>query len=94
MTVAELVQSQLTDPFRIVFVAGLLLTALRTRAQTGLALPLAVGAAFIAAIIPLTTQAGAGVPFPRAFAAGIVANAVLLAAALALWQLLARLRGG
>ncbi len=73
--------SQLTDPFRIGLIFFLLLTALRTRATTGFAMPLAFGIVFIAILLPMTTerQAGTDGTLPvAAMAAGIASNAIVL----------------
>jgi hypothetical protein len=87
----DLVAAQITDVFRIGLVIALFATALRTRQTVGLAVPLAAGVVFVAAIIPLTT--GPGAPFLPAFTAGLVTNAILLAVVGAAWAASARLRG-
>lgn len=92
----ELLISQLTDPFRIGLVLFLLVTAIRTRAATGLWTPLAVGILFIAVLIPLTTGAAAAPDNAARLTAmgfGVVANALLLAVMLAGWLGWQRLRG-
>ncbi len=91
MTLTELFTSQLADPFRIGLLLALMATMLRTRAATGTWAPLALGALFVAAIIPLTQ--GAAVPVWQAVAMGLVVNVVILAAALAAWTAFIRLRG-
>jgi hypothetical protein len=54
MDTTTLLMSQLTDIFRIGLLAGLILTMERTRAQTGVVLPIVAGIVFIAVIIPAT----------------------------------------
>lgn len=91
----DLLVSQLSDPFRIGLILALFVTMLRTRANTGLWAPLALGAVFVAVVIPVTgvAPALAGVPLVQAVAVGLVANVILLAVILAGWSLWQRLRG-
>jgi hypothetical protein len=81
----ELINQQLTDPFRIVLLIALFSTMLRTRAATGTYLPLAAGAVFVAVILPLTLSNGGD--FMTAVLAGIVANVTILAIILAVWTI-------
>jgi hypothetical protein len=81
----DIVFSQLIDPFRIGLIFFLLLTAIRTRANMGLMMPLAMGVIFIAILIPLTTAAASTVPRFSAIGFGVVSNAVILAIFLAAW---------
>ncbi|MDH4442429.1 MAG: hypothetical protein QE284_18845 [Rhizobium sp.] len=81
----EIVTAQLTDPFRIGLIFFLLLTALRTRANMGLMMPLVMGVFFIAILIPLTTAAASTVPHLTAIGLGVVSNAVILAIFLGGW---------
>lgn len=78
MTAAEIIQAQLTDLFRIGLILGLVVTMLRTRAVSGVWLPLAAGAVFVAVIIPVTTGGISGVPLAMQIALGLVANALIL----------------
>ena len=93
MSLTDLLLSQLADPFRIGLLIALIFTMQRTRAATGIWLPLAAGALFVAVIIPVSAQTG-GLPVPlwQMVAVGLVANAVLLAIALAAWEAYQRLR--
>lgn len=88
----ELLQAQLGDVFRIGLIIGLIITAARTRAVTGIALPLAAGVVFIAAIIPLTTSTAVAAPFWMQVASGLIANLILLGVGLVLWTLIEKLR--
>jgi hypothetical protein len=54
MTFGEILVAQLTDPFRLALIVGLVLTMLRTEAVTGRWVPLALGLLFVAFIIPAT----------------------------------------
>jgi hypothetical protein len=83
----DIVFSQLIDPFRIGLIFFLLLTAIRTRANMGLMMPLAMGVIFIAILIPLTTAAASMVPRLTAIGLGVVSNAVILAIFLAGWTI-------
>lgn len=95
MPLTDLLLSQLADPFRIGLIIALVVTMLRTRGATGTVLPLAAGAVFVAVIIPATAISGAGgaVPLWQAVAVGLVANAVLIAIAMAAYALWQRMRG-
>ena len=74
----EMLISQLTDPFRIVLLVGLMVTQVRTRADTGTLLPLALGAVFVAVIAPMLNGPG-GMPDAMSFGVGLAANVILLA---------------
>lgn len=93
MTLGQLILSQLTDPFRIALIIGLIYTMQRTRAVSGMLIPLASGVAFVAIIIPVTLTQGMGEPMWRQIASGLVSNAILLGVALGLWALYTRVRG-
>ncbi len=94
MPMTDLLLIQLTDIFRVGLIIGLLATAHRTRSSTGLAMPLVLGVAFIAAMIPMTLPAAAtaAVPLWQNMAVGLVSNAILLAGAMGGWALVQRLR--
>lgn len=83
----DIITTQLTDPFRIGLIFFLLLTAIRTKANMGLMMPLAMGVAFIAILIPLTTAVASPVPRLTAIGLGVVSNAVILAIFLAGWTI-------
>ena len=90
MTLTALLQSQLTDVFRIGLIVALVITMHRTEAVTGRIVPLLAGIVFIAVIIPITMPATE--PLPRSIGMGLVANAILLGGALAVMQLVRRIR--
>ena len=92
MTLIEILTSQLTDLFRIGLIVALLITARRTAAATGWWLPLACGVAFVAVIIPSTMQTQSPEPLWRLASVGVVANIIILAAALAIYAIILRLR--
>lgn len=92
MTASQLITEQITDPFRIVLLLGLFYTMLRTRAVSGVWLPLAAGAVFVAVIIATVMPSQLAAPVWQRIAAGLVANAMILAVLLALWQGFLRLR--
>ena len=94
MPLTDVLLSQLADPFRIGLVIALILTMQRTRAATGVWLPLAAGALFVAVVIPVTApRSGLPLPLWQLVAVGVVANAILIAIALAAWEAFRRLRG-
>ncbi len=88
----ELVQSQLSDPFRIGLIVALVATMIRTRAATGQVVPLALGVVFVAVILP-STSPPTNVTMTEAIGAGLVSNLIILAIVLALAVLIRRLRG-
>jgi hypothetical protein len=90
MPVTDLLQSQMTDVFRIGLIVALIATQLRTRAVTGQLLPLLAGVVFVAVIIPVTMPTE--VPQMQAIGVGIIANLILMAVALAGLQLYRHLR--
>ncbi|MGL4309727.1 MAG: hypothetical protein ACRCSU_04510 [Paracoccaceae bacterium] len=87
------ITAQLTDPFRIVLLIGLFVTMARTEAATGRWLPLALGIAFVAALIPLTIQRPEG-SVVTPILTGLVANVVIVALILLAHGLWKRSRGG
>lgn len=88
----ELIQTQLTDPLRIGLIAGLVITMFRTRAVTGTVLPLALGVAFVAVILPMSNPKP-DLTLVDAALAGLVSNLVILAIVLGLSVIVRRLRG-
>jgi hypothetical protein len=74
----DLLNAQLTDPFRLVLLMGLYITMLRTRAQTGTYLPLALGAVAVSVIIT-STMPSHGAAFGPSLGMGVVANIIVLA---------------
>jgi hypothetical protein len=87
MPFTEMLTAMLADPFRIVLLAGLVLTQRNTAAVTGRLLPLALGVLFVAVILPMTTLQG--MPLVPAIGLGLVANVILLLpilGAFALWD--------
>jgi len=94
MTLIDLLQSQLLDPFRLGLIVALLYTAEQNRAATGMLLPLAAGVAFVAVILPSTMGLGAaaGLGFWTVAGVGLVANVLILAVAMAAWRIIGRLR--
>lgn len=86
----DLFLSQLIDPFRIGLLIALVATMRRTEAVSGRLVPLAAGVVFVAAVIPIAMQGGFD---PVRVGVGILANLVILAAVLAIWTLILRLRG-
>jgi uncharacterized membrane protein YeaQ/YmgE (transglycosylase-associated protein family) len=92
MPLTDLLISQLTDVFRIGLIIGLLATAYRTRANTGMVMPLVLGVVFIALMIPMTMAANGAEPLWRLASVGLVANLILLGLAALAWTLIRRLR--
>lgn len=89
----DLLISQLTEPFRIGLLIALFVTMLRTRANSGVWLPLAIGVVFVAVLIPLSHVAGAPkAPVAQEIGVGLAVNVVLMAAILGIWAVVQRLR--
>jgi hypothetical protein len=85
----DLVTTALADPFRIALLAALVFTQRRTAGQTGTVIPLALGVAFVALMIPMTMGYDESLGMPTVVGAGVVANIVLLIPillVLRLWQ--------
>jgi hypothetical protein len=78
----DLIVSQFLDPFRIVLLIALVMTAYNTAATAGMAIPLTLGAIFVAVLLPLTTQAGE-TGTTTSILTGIGVNAVLVGIILA-----------
>jgi Na+/glutamate symporter len=85
MDYVSLFTTQITDIFRLGLLAGLIYTTERTRAQTGIMLPLVAGILFVAVIIP-NTMPVAGVDMVSAMVTGIVSNAVIVAVLWFAWS--------
>ena len=83
----DLLAAQAGDVFRIGLLIALLLTTLRNRPVTGMVLPLAAGAIFVAAIIPLTGTAPRPEPVATQVLAGLLVNAAYIALGVGLWSL-------
>lgn len=89
MTIAELMLSQLSDPFRIGLLLALVITAYNTAGAVGLVTPLALGAVFVAVLIPVTTSASESVGLTAAIFSGVVVNAAwigVILAARSMWK--------
>ncbi len=87
----DLVLSQLSDLFRIGLIVALVVTMRRTAPVTGRVLPLVLGVAFVAVMIPVTmpsTSSHSG----DAIIAGLVSNSIILALVLACAEVIARVR--
>jgi len=80
---ADILLSQLIDPFRIVLAVGLVLTMIRNRSVTGTVLPLAAGIVFIAVLIPMTLERVTE-GLPLRIALGLVSTAIIVAVILAI----------
>lgn len=88
----DLLQSQLTDVFRIGLIVALIATTLRTQGMTGRIIPLLAGVVFVAIIIPTTMQTGSDLPLMQRIGAGVLANLIILAVCWGIWQMILRLR--
>ncbi|WP_207102228.1 hypothetical protein [Paracoccus shandongensis] len=91
--ISDLLAAQATDVFRIGLLIALMLTTLRNRPITGMLLPLAAGAVFVAVIIPLTGATTRPEPLAAQVMTGLLVNAVYLGIGLALWSLWQGRRG-
>jgi len=78
----DLIVSQFLDPFRIVLLVALVVTAYNTAATAGITIPLTLGAIFVAVLLPLTTQAGE-TGTTASMLTGLGVNAVLIGIILA-----------
>lgn len=82
MTLDQLLLSQLLDPFRIGLLVALVVTAYNTAGSVGVAIPLVLGAVFVAVLIAITMQSEE-VARTTAILTGLAANAILLGMILA-----------
>lgn len=89
----DVMAAQAGDVFRIGLLIALLLTTLRNRPVTGMLIPLAAGAVFVAVIIPVTGTMKLPVPLATQVLTGLVVNVVYLAIGLGLWSLWTARRG-
>ena len=87
----DTVISQLTDPFRIGLIIGLVFTMQRTAAVTGRVIPLILGVVFVAVMLP-TTMPSKTLALQDAILAGLVSNVILLIPVLAVAWWIVRLR--
>ena len=87
-----LLQSQLTDIFRIGLIVALIATTLRTEGITGRIIPLLAGVVFVAVIIPTTMQTSDTPPLMQRIGVGVVANLIILGVCWGIWQTIARIR--
>ena len=92
MTLPDLFLSQLSDLFRIGLLIALFITMLRTRAASGTWVPLAAGVVFVAVILPTTMQTTLAAPLSQVIGVGIVANVVIVALIMAVWEVFQRVR--
>lgn len=89
--IVDLIQSQLTDLFRIGLLVAMIFTARNTGAQAGYILPVLMGIVFVAVLIPMTMGSGAA-ERTTAIAVGLVSNAIIVAIVWAIWETVVRLR--
>ena len=86
----SLILSQLSDPFRIGLLIGLVHTTARTVVVTGRIIPLLAGLVFVAVIIPSTL--GSPGPLVQSVLIGLASNALILGVIVAAWQVVQRFR--
>lgn len=88
---AGLLQSQLTDVFRLGLIVAMIATAMRTKAVMGLTIPLLAGVVFVAVIIPATMQTNSPIPLLLRVGVGFLANLILVGICLGVWEAVRRL---
>lgn len=93
MTLLDTLQAQLTDPFRIGLIVVMVLTAIRTRAAMGMVIPLVLGVVFVALMVPMTMQTAQGGSLLWLAGVGVLSNAIILAAVLAIKAAIQKARG-
>ena len=85
----ELLLSQFLDPFRIGLLLALVITSHNTAGTVGLAVPLVLGAAFVAVLIPVAMQPASEASTMTAILTGLAVNAIVIGiiiAVLAGWK--------
>jgi hypothetical protein len=81
----ELLLSQFLDPFRIGLLLALVITSHNTSGTVGLAVPLVLGAAFVAVLIPVTMRPTSEVSTMTAILTGFAVNAIVIGVIIAAW---------
>jgi hypothetical protein len=85
----DLLLSQFLDPFRIGLLLALVITSYNTAGTVGLTVPLVLGAAFVAILIPVTMQPAGEASTVTAILTGFAVNGiivVIIIAVLAGWK--------
>lgn len=89
----DLFLSQITDPLRIGLLIGLLVTMKNTEAVTGRFIPLLLGIAFVATLLPTAFAKGDSDTQMTDILVGLVSNAAIVAVLLVLMTAFYRLLG-
>lgn len=90
--IVDLVQDQALDIFRIGLLIALMFTMLRTRAATGVVIPLIAGIIFVAVIIPVTQGPNGAAPMWVQIGTGIIVNAAYVLVGVLISQLVGQRR--
>lgn len=90
--IVDLVQDQAFDIFRIGLLIALMFTMLRTRAATGVVIPLIAGIIFVAVIIPVTQGPNGAAPMWVQIGTGIIVNAAYVLVGVLISQLVGQRR--
>jgi hypothetical protein len=89
--IVDLVQDQALDIFRIGLLIALMFTMLRTRAATGVVIPLIAGIIFVV-IIPVTQGPNGAAPMWVQIGTGIIVNAAYVLVGVLISQLVGQRR--
>lgn len=92
MPYLDIYLAQLTDPFRIGLMIALMLTAANTAQTLNRWIPIALGVAFVAVLIPYSIGASTTVDTTTAVLVGLVSNVTIAAVAMGAQAAYARLR--
>ena len=90
--IVDLVQDQAFEIFRICLLIALMFTMLRTRAATGVVIPLIAGIIFVAVIIPVTQGPNGAAPMWVQIGTGIIVNAAYVLVGVLISQLVGQRR--
>ena len=90
--IVDLVRDQALDIFRIGLLIALMFTMLRTRAATGVVIPLIAGIIFVVVIIPVTQGPNGAAPMWVQIGTGIIVNAAYVLVGVLISQLVGQRR--
>ncbi|GLS32344.1 hypothetical protein SAMN04488498_11723 [Mesorhizobium albiziae] len=83
MHLVDIYLAQLADPFRVGLLVALLFTAANTEAALNRWIPIGLGLAFVAVLIPTAIGTTAGMDLVHTILVGLVSNLTILAVLLA-----------
>jgi hypothetical protein len=83
MDLTQIIVSQLSDPFRVGLLVALLFFAANSRGGLSRWVPIALGLAFVAVLIPTAMASDSGEPVTAEIGAGFLSNTLIIGIMLA-----------